>query len=265
MSTKLHWAEYFIEAAALGAFMISACLFGTLIFHPQSPLHHALGSTLSRNAVMGLIMGLTAIAISHSRWGKRSGAHLSPAFTLTFLGLGKIASRDAAMYVVAQFLGGLAGVLLSRAVIGMSLGDPGVRYVVTQPGPAGTFAALGAEVAIAFIMMSMVLNVRESPRWSRHTGLLAGVLVALYITLESPLSGMSLNPARSVASAAVASSWTAIWIYFVAPLGGMLLAAQVHVWRRQSVPCPKYVHATPCIFCEYAAAKSRNESLAEQR
>lgn len=252
----LHWPEYVIEAASLGVFMISACLFGTLIFHPASPLHKALGSTLGRNAVMGVIMGLTAIGIIYSPWGKRSGAHLSPAFTVTFLGLGKVAPRDATMYIVAQFVGGVGGVLLARQLIGMALGHPAVRYVVTQPGPAGTLVAFGAEVAIAFLLMSMVLTVRSSARWERYTGLFAGALVALYITLESPLSGMSLNPARSVASALAASSWTAIWVYLVAPLGGMLLAAHVHVWRRRVVPCAKLAHATPCIFCDYVATRA---------
>jgi aquaporin Z len=168
------------------------------------------------------------------------------------------------MYIVAQFVGGVAGVLLARQLIGMSLGEKGVRYVVTEPGPAGTLAALGAEVTIAFVLMSMVLTARASTRWSRHTGLFAGALVALYITFESPLSGMSLNPARTTASAVVASSWTAIWIYFLAPLGGMLLAARVHVWRRRPVPCGKYAHGTPCIFCEHAAAANARREAAAQ-
>ncbi len=257
--SPLHWREYAIEAAGLGLFMISACLFGTLIGHPASAVHRTLGSPLERNALMGVLMGLTAVAIIYSPWGKRSGAHLSPAFTFTFLRLGKIAPRDATMYIVAQFAGGLAGVLLAQQLIGMALGHPDVRYVVTQPGPAGSLVALGAEVVIAFVLMSMVLSLQSSPRWSRYTGIVAGVLVALYITFESPLSGMSLNPARSVASAVVAWSWTAMWIYFVAPLGGMLLAARVHVWRRRTVPCAKYAHATPCIFCEYAATRAPHE------
>lgn len=252
----LHWPEYLIEASALALFMVSACVFGTLLFHPASVVYQTLDSTLARNAIMGVIMGLTAIALIYSPWGKRSGAHMNPAFTFTFTRLGKVAPRDAAFYMIAQFVGGVSGVLVSRLLVGMALGDPAVRYVVTQPGPAGVLAALGAEFAIAFVLMTVVLTVQSSARWSRYTGLCAGVLVALYITFESPLSGMSLNPARSVGSALVAWSWTAMWIYFVAPLGGMLLAAHVHVWRRRVVPCAKYAHATPCIFCEYVARKA---------
>ena len=60
----------------------------------------------------GICMGLTAIALIHSPWGKRSGAHMNPAVTLTFLRLGHIAPWDAAFYIAAQFIGGTLGVLL---------------------------------------------------------------------------------------------------------------------------------------------------------
>jgi aquaporin Z len=84
------------------------------------------------------------------------------------------------------------------------------------------------------------------------------VLVATYITIEAPLSGMSMNPARTVASAAAAGDWMAVWVYFAAPITGMLLAAELFVRSRGavSVPCGKLVHAEPCLFCEHVRGSS---------
>src|SRR5829696_7301481 len=89
---RLHWPEYLIEAGAIGAFMVSACVFGAVIFHPGSVVHHALGDlggAWVERAVMGVLMGLTLVLLVYSPWGRRSGAHLNPAFTLAFLRLGK--------------------------------------------------------------------------------------------------------------------------------------------------------------------------------
>jgi aquaporin Z len=107
-----NWPEYAMEAAGLALFMMSAGLFGTLLEDPGSAAHQALASPLLRRSLMGLAMGLTAVALIYSPWGKRSGAHLNPATTLTFFRLGKVAPRDACGYVVAHFLGGLFGIYL---------------------------------------------------------------------------------------------------------------------------------------------------------
>lgn len=112
---KNHWPEYLIEAVGLGIFMISACAFGALLEHPKSLVRQAIADSLTRRTLMGLAMGLTSIGIVYSPWGKQSGAHLNPAVTLTFFRLGKIAKPDAIFYVLAQFIGGIAGVLIALA------------------------------------------------------------------------------------------------------------------------------------------------------
>lgn len=114
---RTHWPEYLMEAAGLAAFMVSAGLFATLLEDPESPAHQALASPLLRRALMGLAMGLTAVAIIYSPWGKQSGAHLNPALTLTFWRLGKVAPADACGYVAAQFLGSMFGVYLVCALL----------------------------------------------------------------------------------------------------------------------------------------------------
>lgn len=262
---QLHIAEYAIEAGALGSFMLSACLFGALVFHPESPVRRLFHAPLAMQATMGVLMGLTLVALVYSPWGRRSGAQMNPAFTFTFYRLGKIAPVDAAAYVVAQFVGGALGVALSALILRMMLSHPSVNYVVTRPGHAGTLVAFGAEVGISFLQMLLVLTVSGSKRWARYTGICAAIGVACYITLESPLSGMSMNPARSVASAVVAGQWHAIWIYFTAPLAGMSLAAALFSWRmgRAAVPCGKLMHATPCLFCEYVATTSQLQHPSE--
>ena len=252
-----------MEAAALGAFMISACVFDVLLEHPSSPLHQSLLSTpMLRRAVMGLAMGSTAVAIILSPWGQRSGAHMNPSVTLTFLTLGKIAPWDAGFYVLFQFVGGVAGVAVAGFLIGLPLRHSAVNYVVTVPGLAGRHIAFIAEFAISTLLMSTILVVSNSRRLTRFTPRFAGTLVAVFITFEAPLSGMSMNPARTFGSAFGADEWTALWVYFTAPLAGMLLASVLYRVRRgaHSVFCAKLHHCNnqPCIFhCKFGDLHAR--------
>ena len=256
---KHHWPEYLIEAWCLGTFMVSACVFGVLIFNPASPA--ATFSFTLRNLLMGVAMGATAIAIIRSPFGKRSGAHLNPAVTLTFLRLGKIDLSDAIWYIASQFFGGVLGVLVSYLVLGKLLADSAVNFVVTVPGSYGPAAAFLAEIVISFLMMTMVLFTSNSVTFARFTPIFAGCFVAIYIALESPISGMSMNPARTFASAAVANQWAEWWIYFVAPPIAMLAAAEFYVRIRglKRVLCAKLDHfgGSRCIFnCNFPTEQS---------
>src|SRR6266566_832023 len=136
-SLRVHWPEYLMEAGLLGAFMVSACVFGALYEFPHSPVRQAIASQILRRMLMGLSMGLTAIAIIYSPWGKQSGAHINPSVTLTFLRLGKVKIWDAFFYIVSQFAGAVLGVVLVARFLGKELADPAVRYVVTVPGDHG--------------------------------------------------------------------------------------------------------------------------------
>ena len=255
-SIRRHWPEYLIEAAGLGVFMIAACAFGVALEHPSSPIRELLPASL-RRALMGLAMGATAIAIIYSPWGKRSGAHINPAVTWTFFRLGKIEGWDALFYVLAQFTGGVTGVVIAVVALGALVSHPSVNYVATIPGPYGIPLAFAAEIAMSFLMMSTILLATNRPKLARFTGIFAGVLVFAFITLEAPISGMSINPARTFGSAFNAGLWTALWLYFVAPPLGMALAAEVYRRRSTSTPvrCAKLNHDNDerCIFrCGYA-------------
>jgi len=175
---------------------------------------------------------------------------------LTFLRLGRIAPRDAWAYIAAQFSGAVLGVFAAALLAGPLVADASVHYAVTVPGPLGRGVAFAAEVVISFLLMTVVLRASSHPRYARFTGLLAGLLVATFITVESPLSGMSMNPARTIGSAVWARDWTALWIYFAAPLLGMFGAAQLHLWSGGRLFCAKLHHQNTkrCIHCEYRAA-----------
>ncbi len=248
---RAHWPEYLMEAALLGAFMVSACVFGVLYEFPQSPVRQAISSSFIRRMLTGVSMGLTAIVIVYSPWGKQSGAHINPSLTLTFFRLRKVKLLDAIFYVGAQFVGSALGVAFVGLFLMKKLADPAVRYVVTVPGRHGLLAAFSAEVIITFVLMTVILRVSNHERLGRYTGLFAGLLVATYISLEAPLSGMSMNPARSFGSGLSAGVWTGFWIYLTAPLFGMLSAAEVYVRRNGLVKCCKlhHDHDKRCIFC----------------
>lgn len=253
---RRHWPEYLAEAFSLGLFMVAAASFGVWLFASGSAVVRAIPDELPRRALMGLAMGATAVGLIHSPWGRRSGAHMNPAVTFAFWRLRKIAGRDAAFYALFQFLGGVAGLALSAWAWRGALAEPAVNYVVTVPGPWGVAAAFVAETAISAVLMAVVLVVSNTPRWERHTALFAGALVALYIAFEAPVSGMSMNPARTFGSALPSGVWTAFWVYLAAPPLGMLLAAEAFVAARgaRAVHCAKLHHANPhrCIFrCDY--------------
>ena len=256
---RLHWPEYLIEGALLGLFMVSATLVTALFEYPDSPIHCALPSSSIRRALVGLAMGLTAVSLIYSPWGQQSGAHMNPATTLTFLLLGKVRPWDATFYIAAQFVGGIVGVLVSKMLLGNVIAHPSISYVVTVPGSAGVAIAFLAETVISWGLMFMVLWSANTPQIARYTGLFAGTLVFLYITFEAPFSGMSINPARTIASAVPSGIWTASWIYFAAPILGMFLAAETYgaTVGLPHVSCAKLNHQTHrrCIFCGYSGEK----------
>lgn len=247
-----NWLNYGIEALGLGTFMVSAGGFATLLFATTSPIPQIIPSPVLRNVLMGIAMGLTAIAIIYSPLGKRSGAHINPAVTLTFYSLHKLQAKDAIAYIVAQFLGGLVGVWIVATLLGNSFTSAPVNYVVTVPGMGGEFLAFLLEFLMSFGLMLMVLITSNADELSRFTGIFSGILLSFYIPFAAPISGMSINPARTVASALPAQLWTGAWIYFLTPPLAMFLAARFYLYMFQRNTreiccklCPN--HDTPCI------------------
>jgi aquaporin Z len=250
-----HWPEYLIEGWALGTFMISAGLVATVLEYPHSALHETLTLPAVRHVIAGLLMGGTAVVLIYSPWGKRSGDHMNPAVTLTYYLLGRVRGWDALFFVIAQTLGGTIGIIALAAVVGSPFRGAPVNYAATMPGSAGPLAAFLAEWLISAILMGVILIFSGNAKLAPRTGIAAGVLIASYVSLESPLSGMSMNPARSFASAAPGSNWEHFWIYLIAPPLGMLTAGRIFVMRmgHSRVACAMLSHSdsVPCIHCGY--------------
>jgi len=249
---RLHWPEYLMEASGVAVYMFSVCAFATLLQHPASPLRHLVSNAFSRRLLMGLAVGGTVVAIVLSPAGKQSGGHFDPAVTLTFYRLGKIRLWDTLYYVAAQFCGAIFGAGIAKYMLRGAPADQAVRYAVTVPGIYGSVVAFIAEVGISFGLMITVLVATNREAVSRYTPYFVGILYALYITFESPLSGASMNPARTLGSALQAGYWHALWIYFFAPQLGMLAAAHVFLRARGGVGpfCAKLHHHNNkrCIF-----------------
>jgi aquaporin Z len=252
---RRHWPEYLMEAAELGLLMISLCLFVMLMGHPASPMVNYIANPLLRRFCVAVAVGATLIALIYSPWGKQSGAHLNPAVTLGFWRTGKVAPWDAFFYVVAQFIGGAAGVALLVLALRSCMAHPDINYANTAPRTGEIAFAWLAECVMSGSMMLLLLVASNSPKVSRFTGWFAGALLALLIFVEAPLSGMSINPARTFASAAPGHFWTFLWLYFTAPPLGMLAAAQLYLWRKghHGVGCAKLHHHNEkrCIFCAH--------------
>jgi aquaporin Z len=266
-SLRLHWPEYLMEAGELGLYMFLTCVLATLFRHPASPVSHVVMDELARRLFIGLATGAIVIAIVLTPWGKQSGGHFNPAITFTFYRLGKVDTWDAVFYGVAQFTGAVVGVALAVYLLRSAPVHDQVRYAMTVPGRFGTLAAFIAELAISFVLMMTILYTTNHRALARFTPYFVGAQYALYITFETPLSGMSMNPARTFAPAFHAGYWHASWIYFVAPTLGMLVAAEVFRRCRPRVPacCAKLYHAPDkrCIFrdcwnCTNIDSRSRN-------
>ena len=225
-SFRKNHIHYLQEALGLAVFMISACFFSAALEGKQGALHIAIPNGNLRIMIMGMLMGLTALIIFYSPLTAPSGSHINPAVTLVFLRLGRICPRDAFFYILFQLAGGLAAVYSMSFLMGHLLTDEPVRYATTVPGKYGAAAAGITEFIIAFIMISMVLFTSESERFKKNTRGMAAVLVCMNVIFAGPVSGFGMNPARTLASAIPAHSYTALWIYMIIPFFGMLAATE---------------------------------------
>lgn len=224
---KRHWRAYAAEAGGIAAFVFFAGLTATLLESSRSPLHGLIASAFLRHLLLGVVLGLVSMGVIYSPWGKQSGAQVNPAVTCTLYRLGRISAANAVLYILMQFAGAVAAIFLLESTLGAAFALPPVSHSMTKPGPHGTLAAFAAEFFITFVLMSTVLILGGIKRTEKYVGAAVGILIALYVTFESPLSGMSLNPARSFASALAAHQYTHLWIYFIAPPLAALLASEL--------------------------------------
>jgi aquaporin NIP len=182
------------------------------------------------HAGVALTFGLVVLAMIEV-FGDVSGAHLNPAVTLGFVAASRFPMRLAFSYVAAQCLGALAASALLALLFP---GSPTLGATLPSESSAQSF---GLEVAMSWLLMLVVLSVSAG---SKERGLPAGVAIGAVVGLEAlfggPISGASMNPARSLAPAVVAGRLDHLWIYLTAPVLGALLA----------VPACRWIHARGC-------------------
>jgi aquaporin Z len=231
LALRQHWRHYLVEAGGIMTFLAVSSTAAVVFHHPDSAVARALGphEWVQRIGV-GLVVGGLIVAMANSPWGRRSGAHFNPAVTLGFWQLGHIRTADALWYVLAQFAGALGAGLAMRWLLAPWFGHHRIHYNTTRPigAPHGWAPALGAEILISSVLMLGLLWALHSAKRKKWAGALAGLLLAVFVIVESPLSGMSLNPARTLGAAAAAGEWQGLWLYFLGPLLAMWATAEAY-------------------------------------
>ncbi len=211
--------------------MISAGFFTALIENPELPIRQKIESAIFRRILIGIAMGSTAFYIFTSPFGKKSGAHINPAVSIVQYRLGNLDLADTIFYILFQFIGGIAGMYLIYMLFPNRIADPSVNYIVTQPGVCGVSIAFFAEFLISFLLILVVLFTGEDEHFRGVTNYFVAGLIVLYVTFEAPLSGFSMNPARTFASSVISNQWQSCWIYYVAPLLGMLAGQMIYSYQ----------------------------------
>ncbi len=241
-----------MEGTQIAALMLSTCICGALLYGPGSLPGEANLPYTFRSILMGIAIAMTTFLIIRSPFGRRTGAHLNPAVTLAFLWLGRVHRWDAAGYVAAHFAGAVTGVLVARQILGLRLSAAPVRYMVTLPGRHGAPTAFVGECLMSTVLMGVVLYASNHRLLARFAPLFVALLTVSYFAFSPSLAGYSVNPARSFSSALFAWIWRGIWIYFVAPCLGMLIAAWLYLRRMgpNRIYCAKVFHdlRSPCPF-----------------
>lgn len=181
--------------------------------------------------------GLSLLAMIYAV-GPISGCHVNPAVTLGLCLTGKMERKHAAGYVVGQLVGatlaaGLVWLLASGAPGGYVAAQQGLGangFGAHSPGGYGLAAALGAEVALTFLLVFTVLGATDARAPTGFAGVAIGLVLALIHLVGIPLTNTSVNPARSLGPAVFVGGWTLsqLWVFFVAPLVGAALAAIVY-------------------------------------
>lgn len=219
----LHWAEYTAELVGtlFNIFVgLSAVVFN---FGQGLPMEHLIPNHSIRLLITGLIYSGSGSLFAISSLGKLSGAHINPSVTLAFWVHGKMHRQDAVGYIVAQFLGSTLGAILLVLVWGKYAGSVNNGMTLPGAGYALWFVFL-AEVFMTFLLVLSIFLFVSNHRLMRWTPFMTWLLVAAMVWLGAPISGTSLNSARSIGPALITGLWRDQWLYCIAPPLGALLA-----------------------------------------
>lgn len=204
------------SADAIGTFALVFAGCGAIMVDAQ---HGSLG-----HVGVSLVFGLVVMAMIYAT-GHISGAHFNPAVTLAFAASGRFPWREVPAYVGGQMLAALLAAGCLRALLGTTA-DLGATVVRIETGPA-----LGLEILLTFFLMFVITSVATD---GRASGPLAGVAiggtVGLGALMGGPLTGASMNPARSLGPALVSGVTDLQWLYVIGPITGALFGAFAYGW-----------------------------------
>ena len=183
---------------------------------------------------VGLTFGLVVMAMIYAV-GDVSGAHLNPAVTVAFAAAKRFSWRDVPVYVVAQCFGAIVAAFVLRMMFGnwaVAANARGGMITLGQTLPAPTLVpqSFVLEFILTAILMAVILRVSSGAKEKGITAAIAvGGVVAMEAIFAGPISGASMNPARSLGPALVAGQFSHLWIYLIAPTLGALAAVVVSV------------------------------------
>lgn len=176
---------------------------------------------------IGLGFGL-AIMVAANTIGNISGAHLNPAVTLGFLVNKRMSAKEFGVYFVGQLIGALLGTSLLRLILSMtSLGTDNLAQ--TTYGDISTMGAFIVEMVLTFILVFVIMTVTSKDKGTTYNGLAIGLTLTMLHFIGVPLTGMSVNPVRSISPAIFVGgdAMSQLWLYILAPLVGGIIAAFV--------------------------------------
>ena len=173
---------------------------------------------------VALAHGLVIVVFVYA-YGHISGTHINPAVTLGLLIAGEIEFVSAIGYWVVQFLGGILGAVLLNVLL-PNPGDLGVTILAEGVTPV---QGLVIEIVLTFFLVNTIFNTAVSGKAGNFAGLAIGLTLVLAILMGGPLTRASLNPARTLGPAIVSGNYADIWLYFVGPFIGAILAALLYI------------------------------------
>ncbi|HEV2953507.1 MAG TPA: aquaporin [Candidatus Dormibacteraeota bacterium] len=221
-----HVEEWACELAGTALLLVGGLTAVTVDFGVRSPVVGWLPSVGTRLLLTGAIFAGTGSLVAISPIGRRSGAHLNPAVSLAFWLTGHMHPRDLLGYWVSQVLGAVLGAGLVRLVWGeLALS---VHVGVTHPGPGISMPAAAAiEGLMTAALILVIFWFVADPGRMRYTPLAVWVLITILVWKVAPLTGTSLNPARSMGPAIADWYFSCWWVYIVGPLSGASLAVLI--------------------------------------
>ena len=171
-----------------------------------------------------LAHGFVVVAFIYA-YGHISGTHINPAVTLGLLIAGEIEFVTAIGYWIVQFLGGILGAVVLKAVL-PDAGDLGVTILGEG---VGVGQGLVIEIVLTFFLVNAIFNTAVSGKAGNFAGLAIGLTLIFCILMGGPLTRASFNPARTLGPAIVSGNYADIWLYFVGPFVGAILAALLYI------------------------------------